>query len=206
MAEQRGRLIVFEGGEASGKSTQAALLAETLGALFTREPGGTPLGEALRPLVLDQSFGAIDARSELLLMVAARAEHVAKVIRPTLESGRHVVCDRYSGSTIAYQGYGRGLPLEDVLVACELAANGCDPDLNVLLDVDATTAHFRKGDPDDAIEAAGDAFHRRVRDGFLALAAADPDRWVVIDAAMTAEDVSDSVRDAVGSRVPEVWR
>ena len=202
----RGRLIVFEGGEASGKSTQAARLAEELGAVLTREPGGTALGEALRPILLGQAFGALDVRSELLLMVAARAEHVAKVLRPALAAGRDVVCDRFSGSTIAYQGYGRGLPLEDVLVACELATDGCDPDLNVLLDVDEATAQLRRGRPDDAIEAAGTAFHRRVREGFLALAAADPDRWIVIDAAMTTEDVAEAVRDAVGSRVPEVWR
>lgn len=205
MAE-RGRLIVFEGGEASGKSTQAARLASKLGAVLTREPGGTALGEAIRPLVLDQSFGAIAERSELLLMVAARAEHVAKVLRPALDSGRYVVCDRYSGSTIAYQGYGRGLPIEDVLVACEIATNGCDPDLNVLLDVDASTARLRKGHPDDAIEAAGDGFHQRVRDGFLALAVADPDRWVVIDAAMTADDVSEAVWAAVEPRVTGTWR
>jgi dTMP kinase len=202
---ERGRLIVFEGGEASGKSTQAARLGALIGAVLTREPGGTALGEALRPLVLDQVSGPIDVRAELLLMVAARAEHVAKVIGPALESGHHVVCDRFSGSTIAYQGYGRGLPLEDVLVANELATNGCDPDLNVLLDIDAVTARLRKGSPDDAIEAAGAEFHSRVREGFLSLAAADPDRWVVIDAAMSVDDVFDAVRDAVKSRVPGLW-
>ena len=144
-------------------------------------------------------------RAELLLMVAARAEHVAKVIRPALESGRNVVCDRFSGSTIAYQGYGRGLPLEDVLVANELATNGCDPDLNVLLDIDAAAARIRKGGPDDAIEAAGLAFHERVRKGFLDLANADPARWVVIDATLSVDEVFGAVRDAAQIRLPGLW-
>lgn len=197
----RGRFIVFEGGEASGKSTQATRLAARLAATLTREPGGTPLGEALRPLALEHTLGEIDARTELLLMVAARSEHVAAVLRPTLASGRHVVCDRFNGSTIAYQGYGRGLPLEDVLVACEVATNGCEPDLNVLLDVDATTALARRDRPDDAIESAGEDFHRRVRDGFLALAAADPARWVVIDATRDVDTVEAAVLDAVQERL-----
>ena len=168
-----GRFIVFEGGEATGKSTQAGRLATRLSALLTREPGGTPLGEAIRPLALERTLGEIDARTELLLMAAARSEHVAALIRPTLSAGRHVVCDRFSGSTIAYQGYGRGLPIEDVLVACELASNGCEPDLNILLDVDAETANARRPSPGDAIESAGEQFHLRVRAGFLAVAAAD---------------------------------
>jgi dTMP kinase len=203
---ERGRLIVFEGGEASGKSTQAARLAKRLSATLTREPGGTPLGEALRPIVLGQSAGPIDSRTELLLMVAARAAHVASVIAPALSSGRDVVCDRFTASTIAYQGYGRGLALEDVLVACELATNGCDPDLNVLLDIDVATARLRRGSPDDAIEAAGAAFHGRVREGFLSLASADPARWVVLDAAMTPDDVEAAVASAIRERLPEVWR
>jgi len=196
-----GRFIVFEGGEASGKSTQAGRLASRLSALLTREPGGTPLGEAIRPLALERTQGEIDSRTELLLMVAARSEHVAALIRPTLEVGRHVVCDRFNGSTIAYQGYGRGLPIEDVLVACELATNGCEPDLNILLDIDAATARARRPTPDDAIESAGELFHLRVRAGFLAVAAADPDTWAVIDAHGDIDAVEEAVVRTVFERL-----
>lgn len=196
-----GRFIVFEGGEASGKSTQARRLAARLSALSTREPGGTPLGEAIRPLVLEHTIDEIDARAELLLMVAARSEHVAKVIRPALDAGRDVVCDRFNGSSIAYQGYGRGLPIEDVLVACELATNGCEPDLNILLDIDAKIATARRAMPEDAIESAGAQFHLRVRAGFLAIAAADPDSWVVVDARGDIDDVESAVLQAVAERL-----
>jgi dTMP kinase len=198
---ERGLFVVFEGGEASGKSTQAHRLSEAIAALLTREPGGTPIGEALRPLALFHAEGPIDPRTELLLMVAARAEHVAAVIRPTIASGTNVVCDRFSGSTVAYQGYGRGLPIEDVLVACELATDGLNPDLNVLLDVDPETARLRRTRNDDEIESAGDDFHARVRAGYLALAAADPGHWVVIDASLPQADVGRAVDDAIRARL-----
>lgn len=197
----RGLFIVFEGGEASGKSSQATRLSGAISALLTREPGGTPLGEAIRPLALSHAVGEIDARTELLLMVAARAEHVAAVLRPTLHGGTHVVCDRFSGSTVAYQAYGRGLPMEDVLVACELATDGLSPDLNVLLDLDVETARLRRPRPDDDIESAGEAFHRRVRAGFLALAAADPDHWVVIDGSLEPDEVERAIHEALSSRL-----
>jgi len=198
---ERGLFIVFEGGEATGKSTQASLLSTALAARLTREPGGTPLGEALRPIALLASAGPIDARAELLLMVAARAEHVARVIRPTLESGLHVVCDRFSGSTVAYQGYGRGLPLADVLAACELATDGLKPDLNLLLDLDPGEARARRSRTDDQIEAAGVEFHRRVREGFQALAAEDPVHWAAIDASGTPDLVASAVRSVLLERL-----
>jgi dTMP kinase len=198
---ERGLFIVFEGGEASGKSTQANRLSAALGAHLTREPGGTPLGEALRQMALFASNGPIDVRTELLLMVAARAEHVARVIRPTLESGTHVVCDRFSGSTIAYQGYGRGLRIEDVVAACEIATGGLHPDLYVLLDLEVAAARARRERADDQIESAGVEFHRRVRDGFLALAAQDPLRWVTIDAADGPDEVESAVRAVLGERL-----
>ena len=182
-----GRFIVFEGGEASGKSTQAKLLAESLGAELTREPGGTELGEAVREIVLGE--GDIDARAELLLMVAARAQHIAERIRPTLARGTDVVCERFSGSTLAYQGYGRGLPLEDVEVACELAADGLRADLNVLLEVPTEVALARRSRATDRIEAEDLAFHRRVHDGYLELARADPHHWIVLGATASPEQV-----------------
>jgi dTMP kinase len=198
---ERGLFIVFEGGEATGKSTQANRLSRALGARFTREPGGTPLGEALRPLALFESAGAIDARSELLLMVAARAEHVARVIRPTIEEGVHVVCDRFSGSTVAYQGYGRGLPIKDVRAACELATDGLNPDLNLLLDLDVVAARARRSRADDQIESAGADFHDRVREGFQALAGEDPVHWAVIDASGSPDEVETAIGAALRERL-----
>lgn len=134
-AERRGRFIVLEGVEASGKSTHAVRLAAELGALLTREPGGTPLGERLRALVLDPGSPPVSARAEALLMLAARAQHVEEVIRPALNHGRDVVCDRFSASTIAYQGHGRGLDPIELARLSEWAAAGIAPDRVILLDV-----------------------------------------------------------------------
>jgi dTMP kinase len=198
---EAGLFIVFEGGEATGKSTQANRLSRALGARLTREPGGTPLGEALRPLALFESAGPIDARSELLLMVAARAEHVARVIRPTIGAGIDVVCDRFSGSTIAYQGYGRGLPINDVRAACELATDGLNPDLNLLLDLEVGAARARRSRADDYIESAGADFHHRVREGFQALAGEDPVHWAVIDASGSPDEVETAIRAVLRERL-----
>jgi dTMP kinase len=192
-----GRFIVFEGGEGSGKSTQAKLLAEAIDADLTREPGGTKLAEEIRELLLHADVLDLSPRTELLLMVAARAQHVAERITPTLTSGRHVVCDRFSGSTLAYQGYGRGLPLEDVVVACEIATEGVIPDLNILLDLPPELATSRRGGAPDRIEAAGTDFHARVAEGFRAIAAADPSRWAVVDALGPVDEVSARVQAVV---------
>jgi dTMP kinase len=197
----RGRFIVIEGGEGAGKSTQAALLAEALGADLTREPGGTPLAEQIRSLLLDLRSGPLSARAELLLMVAARAQHVEERILPALVAGRDVVCDRFSGSTIAYQGHGRGLPLEDIVVANELATHGVEPDLVVLLEVSPETAAARLSGVADRIESAGADFHARVADGFRELAAANTARWVVIDANGEPAAVAKEVAAAVAARL-----
>jgi dTMP kinase len=196
-----GRFIVLEGTESSGKSTQAARLARRLGALLTREPGGTELGEAVRGLLLEPSPEPIDARAELLLVVAARAQHVALRILPELTAGRSVVCDRFHGSTLAYQGYGRGLPLEDVRRACSLAAGTLEPDLVVLLDVPEDVSASRRRRSPDRIESQDASFHRRVRAGFLELARADPARWVAIDASGDEDDVERLVTRAVERRL-----
>ncbi len=200
----RGRFVVFEGGEGAGKSTQARLLADRLGARLTREPGGTALGEMLRGLLLDPELCDLDPRAELLLMVAARAQHVGRVVAPALEAGSDVVCDRFSGSTLAYQGYGRGLPLDDVAEACALAGRGIVPDVTVLLDVAPQVARHRHavaGDRarTDRIEAAGEAFHERVRTGFLEIAAGAG--WVVVDGSGSVEEVAAVVADAVGRAI-----
>lgn len=198
----RGFLIALEGGEGAGKSTQAARLAAGIGAVATREPGGSALGERVRAVLLDPATGAMDPRAELFLMLAARSQHLAELIRPTLESGRHVVVDRFTGSTLAYQGYGRGLPLDEVRRACELAVAGCRPDLSVLLDVPVSLGSARRPGLPDRIERADRGFHERVRRGFLKVAAVEPDSWVVIDATGSTAEVARQVLAAVTDRLP----
>jgi dTMP kinase len=193
-------LIVLEGGEASGKSTQAVRLARVLGAVLTREPGGTAVGERIRPILLDPAVTLLDARAEALLMAAARAQHVAEVIRPSLGMGRDVVSDRYSGSSLAYQGYGRGLPLEQIRKLSDWATVGLAPDLVVLLDVDpaeAASRQARAAATADRLEAESEAFHRRVTEGFRALAAAEPDTWRIVDGSGTVDEVAARVEATV---------
>jgi dTMP kinase len=192
------RLIVFEGGEGSGKSTQAALLAARLGAVLTREPGGTEIGRRIRSLVLDPSVGsALDVRAEALLMAADRAQHVAEVIRPALDSGVDVVSDRFTGSTLAYQGYARGLPVSELAGLSSWATGGLEPDVVILLDVPASVAATRMKPESDRMEAAGDEFHRRVVEGYLALAAGDPERWRVVDGSGGVAEVEALVAKAL---------
>ena len=201
MGDERGRFVVFEGGEACGKTTQAARLADRLDARRTREPGGTPLGQRVRDLLLDPDTGEVDPRAEALLMAADRAHHVTTVVEPTLAAGRHVVSDRYSGSSVAYQGHGRGLDPERVADLSDWATRGLVPDLIVLLDVPASVAGERRGRDPDRLEAAGSQFHQRVAAGFQTLAAADPDRWVVIDGTPDADVVERAVAAAVRERL-----
>jgi dTMP kinase len=197
------RFIVFEGGEASGKSTQSARLAKRLGALHTREPGGTAIGAALRDLLLDVRTTGLDPRAEALLMAADRAQHVAEVVRPALAAGRHVVSDRYVGSTLAYQGYGRGLPAIGLRRISAWATGDLWPDLVVLLDVPPEVAAERRPRAPDRMEAAGDDFHDRVARGYRALAAAY-DHWVVVDGAGPADEVADRVWETVVRRLPDL--
>lgn len=198
---ERGCFVVLEGGEGSGKSTQAALLAEHRGALLTREPGGTALGARLRELLLSSGtvggITPIDDRAEALMMAADRAQHVAEVIEPALLAGRDVVCDRFIGSSVAYQGYGRGLDVDIVRAVSGWAAAGLWPDAVVLLEVPEDVALERIGGARDRIEAAGLDFHRRVSDGFRAQADDEPETWVVVDGAGTVEEVHERVLDAV---------
>jgi len=188
-----GRLIVFEGGEASGKSTQAALLAERLGAVLTREPGGTEVGRSLRALVLDPALGRLDPRAEALLMLADRAQHVAELVGPMLGQGADVVSDRFVGSTLAYQGYARGLDVTELARLSAWATGGVEPDVVFLLDVPADVAIARVERDLDRMEGAGADFHRRVAEGYRALASADPDRWCVVDGSGTVDEVTSRV-------------
>jgi dTMP kinase len=197
-----GRFVAFEGGEGTGKSTQAARFAERLGAVLTREPGGTPLGAKLRALLLDPRGEAVDARTEALLMAADRAQHVAAVVRPALERGEDVVTDRYVGSSLAYQGWGRGLDLAGVTRLFEWGTGALWPDVIVLLEVAPGVAAARRaGSRPDRMEAEDVAFHHRVLDGYRALAAGDPQLWVVVDGDGGVGEVAERVWAAVAPRL-----
>ena len=199
-----GHFIAFEGGEGSGKSTQARRLAERVGALLTHEPGDTPLGAAVRRILLDATSLEITPRAEALLMAADRAQHVVEVVRPSLERGRTVITDRFTGSSIAYQGYGRQLSAAEVEALSAWATDDLWPDLNILLAVPASVSIQRTGGPRDRLEAAGPAFHRRVHDGFLTLAMADPERWAVVDGTGTEDEVAQAIWDIVSIRFPDI--
>lgn len=193
--------VVFEGGDGAGKTTQSRLLAEWLEeqgrtVVRTRQPGGTALGTKVRELVLDPSTGDVDPRAEALLYSADKAQHVAEVIRPALASGADVVCDRYVDSMIAYQGAGRVLDPAEITKLARWATGGLCPDLTVLLDVDPDDALAAK-DLGDRLESAGESFHHRVREGFLALAEEDPGRHLVVPARGARDEIAARVRDAV---------
>lgn len=198
----RGRLIALEGIDGCGKSTQARILAESLGAVLTHEPGATQLGQALRALVLDPSRPAPVPRAEALLMAADRAQHVEEVIRPALAEGRWVVTDRFSGSTLAYQGWGRGLATDPLRRVVAWAAGDLAPDLSVLVDVGPELARQRlaEGSP-DRLERLDADFHDRVRHGFVALARADEAHWAVVDGAATVAAVAAEIAAVVAGRL-----
>ncbi len=195
-----GRLIAFEGVEGSGKSTQLELLRRLLdgrgrGVVVTREPGGTPAGERVRALLLDPEV-ELHPRAEALLFAAARAELVEAVIRPALERGAVVLCDRYLDSSLAYQGGARGLGRGPVEEVNRFATGGLLPDLVVLLDLDPVSGLRRRVGGLDRIEAQDLEFHRRVRQAFCDLAAADPGRFAVVDASATVPEVAARVQAA----------
>jgi dTMP kinase len=200
----RGRLIAFEGGEGSGKSTQARILAQRIGALHTFEPGDTPLGVGVRELLLDRAALEISPRAEALLMAADRAQHVDEVLRPALAAGRTVVTDRYIPSSVAYQGYGRQLDPAEIAELSAWATEGLLPDLVVLLEVPLSVSQERTGGARDRLEAAGRDFHRRVHDGFLQQAIHDPDRFAVVDGTQPVEAVTQAVWDIVAIRFPDL--
>ena len=196
----RGRFIALEGTEACGKSTQAAILARRIDAVLTREPGGTPVGERIRAILLDTEVDRLHPRAEALLMAAARAQHVTEVIRPALDAGRHVVSDRFSDSSLAYQGYGRELGVDEVRLLSDWATSRLWPDVAVLVDVPEEVARSRQGTP-DRFEAESMEFHHRVVDGYKTLAAAEPDRWRTVDGVGTVEEVAARIWQAVSGAV-----
>ena len=201
-----GRLIAVEGVDASGKSTQARLLADSLGAVVTFQFGATNVGAVIRRVLLDPANDSLDDRAEALLIIADKAQHVAEVVGPALRSGRDVVTDRFTASTLAYQGYGRGLDLDELQAMMRFATGGLEPDLNVLLDLPPEQAWQRLGSSVDRFEGEGREFLDRVRAGYLAMAEADPARWAGVDAASTTDEVAARVLAAVRERLGEVAR
>lgn len=199
-----GVFITLEGGEGSGKSTLAEALARLLkdagyAVTPTREPGGTELGRRLHRIFQRPARAAVSAGAELLLFEAARAQHVAEQVRPALERGDSVVCDRFTDSSLAYQGYGRGLDLDEVAAANRLASGGLVPDLTLLLDVPPEVGLARKGQEPDGDNIGGESleFHRRVREGYLALAQREPGRIVVLDATRPVAETTRTAWDEV---------
>ncbi len=206
----RGRFITFEGVEGVGKSTQIARAAVHLRGrgfepLVTREPGGTLLAEKLRELVLEPRHAPVGATAELLLMFAARASHVVEVIRPALEAGHCVLCDRFTDATEAYQGGGRGISSEWISQLAGIAHPGLSPDLTVVFDAPAMVAHARlsgRGEGQDRIEAEGAEFFERVRNKYLAIAAREPGRVRIVDATQNADAIAAIVAELIDAVVP----
>ena len=202
-------LIAFEGGEGTGKSTQAGLLADRLRSeagrdvVLTFQPGATGIGSAIREVLLDPATTGLDARAEALLMAADRAQHVAEVVRPALDAGAVVVTDRYLYSSVAYQGHGRDLGPDAVAAISAFATDGLEADLVLLLTVppEVRDARLAERGGHDRFEQAGEAFHERVEAGFRVQAAADPARWVVLDGHGAVADVAERVWAAVAPRL-----
>jgi dTMP kinase len=198
----RGKYIAFEGLEGCGKSTHVKRLAETLDAVATREPGGTRVGAMLREILADPDNTDINPRTELLLMTADRAQLMTELIEPTLASGRHVISDRSIYSTLAYQGYGRGLDVDEIKRINEWALNRVLPDIVVWIRIPREEAERRLAKRNlDRFEREGAEFFARIADGFAAMAAADPDRWILIDGTLPKDDVQAAIHAAVAPRL-----
>lgn len=195
---KRGRFIVLEGWEATGKSTQVKMLAEVLGAVATFQPGAARIGEQVRQIVLHTGH-ELNSRAEALLFAADKAQHVEEVIEPALASGKDVVCDRYTYSSISYQGAGRELGEAEVTWLSEFATGGLVPDLVVLLEVPEAVANDRLGKDLDLIESGDGEFHTRVRECFVKLAAADPSRWVRLDGSGAPQEVHERLLEVVSA-------
>ena len=201
--------ITLEGPDGSGKTTQARRLAEWLrehghDVVLTREPGGTDIGDQIRAVLHDPGNGAMDARTEILLYSASRAQHVAQQIRPALAAGRIVISDRYADSTLAYQGYGRGLNLETLRRITSFATGGLTPDLTLYLDITPEEGLQRRqsgGGEWNRLDAEAIEFHQRVRAGYLELVRQEPERWVVVRATCSVEEVQAEIRALVQARL-----
>jgi len=203
----QGVFVALEGGEGAGKSTQTTLLRDWLHSsgrvvLVTHEPGDTPVGKQLREILLGHETGELDPRTEVLLYAADRAEHVAAVVQPALARGEVVITDRYIDSSLAYQGAGRALPVDEVERISAWATNRLTPDLTVVLDIEPAVGLQRFDTPADRLESEPLAFHQRVREEFLTLASREPHRYLVVDASSPAEVVHNLIRTAVESLLP----
>jgi dTMP kinase len=204
----RGVLIAFEGGEGAGKTTQSRLTAIWLRdhgyeVVTTREPGSTKVGMRLRAILLDKEMTGLSSRAETLLYAADRADHVDGVIQPALRRGAVVVTDRYIDSTLAYQGYGRSLPVDEIFEINKWATAGLLPDLTVVLDVPPSVGLNRFASPADRIESEPHEFHERVRRGFRALAEAEPHRYLIVDASRPQTEITREIQDRVRSILPD---
>lgn len=205
--------ITIEGPDGSGKTTQVVPLSEYLiqsgyQVLITREPGGTAIGDQIRRVLSDLKNTGMHPRSETLLFLAARAQLVEEVIKPHLEKGYIVLCDRYADSTMAYQGYGHQNEIQQIRSLISFATGGLNPDLTILLDLDVHTGLKRKarGNEWNRLDAYSLEFHERVRQGYAALVEAEPERWVVIDADQPADRIQEMIRKVVGERLPPPTR
>jgi len=206
--------ITFEGPDGSGKTTQIRLLAEWLReqgheVVLTREPGGTEIGDQIRTVLHDPYNTAMDARTEILLYSASRAQHVAQLIRPSLAAGKIIISDRYADSTLAYQGYGRGLDLEVLRAVTSFATGGLTPALTVYLNITPEEGLQRRrlgGDEWNRLDAEALEFHQRVRAGYLELVKQGTERWAVIDAARSVEEVQAEIRTVVQARLGKETR
>jgi dTMP kinase len=210
----RGTFITFEGIEGSGKSTQVVLLANHLKSLgihvvLTREPGGTPIGDQVRKVLLDPANCALDPTAELLLYAAGRAQHLKEIIRPQLAAGAAVLCDRFADATLAYQGYGRGLDIDTIRTLDAVVCAGLRPDLTILFDIDTAVgvARARGRNSSRGLEAEARfeneaiAFHERVRRGYLTLAGREPDRIRIVDASRSVDAIQAEVRTIVEEKL-----
>ncbi len=199
--------ITFEGGEGCGKSTHSRLLLkklerQSIPAILTHEPGGTALGNELRKALKKKRGSPISPEAELFLVAASRAQLVAEAIRPALEEGKVVLCDRFTHSTMVYQGYGRGLDFTAIKMVNNMATTHLNPDLIILLDIPPERGLTRKRSLKDRFELEDLAFHQRVREGYLKLAEAEPDRWLVIDASLPKAKVAEIIWDRVSRLLP----
>ncbi len=201
--------VTFEGPEGGGKSSQIGALADFLRAqgrlvYVTREPGGTPIGDQIRQVIMDHGNSAMERRAEILLFLASRAQHVEEVIRPRLAAGEVVLCDRFTDSTLAYQGYGYDADVDSLRALNAFATGDLQPDLTVLLDLDVEVGINRRkvGEGEwNRLDAYALAFHRRVRQGYLDLARAEPARWVTVNAGRPPQVVQEAIRKVVLGRL-----
>lgn len=206
---RRGKFITFEGGEGTGKSTQLRLLADFLSGqgrsiVTTREPGGSPGAETIRKLLVEGEPGRWDGITETLLLTAARRDHVERTIRPALERGDWVICDRFMDSTVAYQGYGAGVDLDLIHRLSTAAAGDIQPDLTIILDLPVEAGLARatqRAGGEDRFERKGIDFHRRLRDGFLAIAKSAPERCAIVSAAEPIEVIAGRISSIVAERL-----